>query len=176
MRFIFYIIGIGDIVAVTFGLFGVWGWHGLVPNMLLLIIVSMALAFNNVDYMIVGFIGGVWLDTLYGLPIGSFSVPFIICGMASSLIFQRWLFTEVTWRHFIIVTTLVTVALNAWLWLYTNALHYIKWSPIAIDGKQLLRNAFLLLISNVLLAYPVYVIVELIAQSTIRLKRNKIKL
>jgi len=176
MRFILYVLGIGLIVAITFGLFGVWGWHGFVPNVLLLVIISMALAFNNLDYLVVGLLGGIWLDTAYGLPIGSFAIPFIVCGMASSLAFQRWLFTEVTWKHFIIATILATIAVNFWIWVYTNGLFLVNWSPFAIDGKQLLRNGMLLLVANILLAYPVYVIVELIAQSSTRFKRNKIKL
>lgn len=176
MRYIFYIIGIGAIAALTFGLFNVWGWHGLVPNLLLLAIVSLALAFRNYDYLMVALIGGIWFDTLYGLPIGSFSIPFVLCGTASALIFQRWLFTEMTWIHFMIITIAATLLLNFWLWLYTNLLFFAKWSSLAIHGGQLARNLILIIIANVLLAYPVYVIVELIAHSTLRLKRNKIRL
>lgn len=176
MRYIFYVISIGFIVAITFGLFNVWGWHGLVPNLLLLIIVSVALAFNNMDYLVIGFVGGMWFDTLYGLPIGSFSIPFIVCGMLSSLAFQRWLFSEVTGKHFIITIALATLLLNGWLWLYTNSLFAVGWAPFGIAGGQLLRNMPWLLLSNVLLAYPVYVIVEVLAQSTTRFKRNKIRL
>jgi len=176
MKYVFYIIGIGAIVSLTFGLFNVWAWHGLVPNLLLLAIVSVALAFHNHDYLVIALIGGIWFDTLYGLPIGSFSVPFVLCGAGSALIFRRWLFTEVTWQHFIVVTVAATVILNFWLWLYTNLLFMAEWSPLAIHGGQLLRNITLILIANVLLAYPVYVIVELIARSTLRLRRNKIRL
>lgn len=176
MRYIVYIIIVGALAAITFSLFNIWGWHGFVPNLLLLLIISLSLAFNNTDYLVVGFIGGIWFDTLYGLPIGSFSIPFIACGLISSLVFQRWFFTDVTWKHFLFATVFATVGVNAWLWLYTNALFIVKWSPLAINGSQLLRNITFLLIANVLLAYPVYVIVELIAQSTMRLKRNKIRL
>lgn len=176
MRYIIYIIVIGAIVALTFGLFNQWGWHGFVPNLLLLTILSVTLAFNNFDYLVVGVIGGIWFDTLYGLPIGSFSIPFIVCGLLCSLAFQRWLFTEVKIKHFIFAAILATVMLNFWIWLYTNGLYIVKWSPLAVDGWQLLRNTPLAVIANVLLAYPVYVIVELIAQSSLKLKRHKIKL
>lgn len=176
MRYVFYAITMGLVVAVTFGLFSVWGWQGLVPNLLLLIIVSTALAFNNLDYLMFAFIGGIWFDTLYGLPLGSFAVPFIFIGLACSLAFQRWLFAEVAWWHFILATFLGTIALNAWLWIYTNGLHAFDWSPIAIHSGQLLRTTLFMLVANVLLAYPVYVIVELIAQSTMRFNKNKIKL
>ncbi len=176
MRYLFYIFGIGVIVSLTFGLFNPWGWHGLVPNLLLLVIISIALAFNNLDYLFVGFLGGIWLDTLYGLPIGSFTFPFLICGLLSSLAFQKWLFTEVKGKHFILATLFGTIILNFWLWAYTGALYIVKWSPVAINGSQLLRNMVFLVLANILLAYPMYVIVEVIAQSTSRLKRNKIKL
>lgn len=176
MRYIIYIIITGALVALTFGLFSVWGWHGFVPNFLLLMIVSLALAFHNSDYLLVAFLGGIWFDILYGLPLGSFSIPFILIGGGSSAIFQRWLFTEVTWRHFIITIAVATVALDFWLWLYTNLLFTVHWSPLAISGSQLLHNVVPVLIANVVLAYPVYVAVELIAQSTLRLKRNRLNI
>ncbi|MDQ3018737.1 MAG: hypothetical protein M3Q64_02615 [bacterium] len=176
MRYIFYIIGIGAVVALTFGLFNVWGWHGFVPNILLLAIVSLALAFHNFDYLFIGLIGGVWFDTVYGVPIGSFSIPFLLIGTGSSLVFQKWLFTEVAWKHFIVTVIIATLFLNLWLWLYTSLLFMIKWSPLVIDPQQLLRNMVLVLIANVLLAYPVYVIVELVAQSTSKLRKNRIRL
>ncbi len=176
MRYIVYIIIIGALVAVTFGLFSVWGWHGFVPNLLLLVIVSLALAFHNYDYLFFAFLGGVWFDILYGLPLGSFSIPFILIGAGSSAIFQRWLFTDVTWRHFILTIVVATIALNFWLWIYTNFLFSVHWSAIAISGQQIVRISIPQVIANVLLAYPIYAAVEFITQSTMRLKRNRISL
>lgn len=176
MRYIFYIIITGAIVALTFGLFSVWNWQGFVPNLLLLTIVSLALAFHNEDYLLFAFLGGIWFDILYGLPLGSFSIPFILIGAGSSAVFQKWLFTEVTWRHFLATIAIATIALHVWLWLYTNLLATVHWGHIAISGAQLVRVTIPELIANLVLAYPVYIIVELIAQSTLRLKRNRIHL
>jgi cell shape-determining protein MreD len=176
MRYIFYIILIGAIVGITFGLFRSWGWHGFMPNVILLSIISLSLAFRNYDYMIFAGLGGFWFDILYGLPIGSFTLPFIFVGIISSFVFQRWLFTEVRWQHFLLAVVIATVFIHSWLWLYSNILFVVKWSPIAISGSQLLRTTVLTVVANVLLAYPVYVIVELIAQSRLRLKKNQIRL
>lgn len=176
MRYIIYIIITGSLVALNFGLFNSLGWHGFVPNLLLLVIISLALAFNRNDYLLVAFLGGFWFDILYGLPIGSFTIPFILIGVGSLLIFQRWLFTQVTWRHFIVTVAVATILLHFWLWLYTNILFAIHWGQLAISGRQLTRNTILVLIANVILAYPIYVVVELIAQSTSRLKRHRIKI
>jgi cell shape-determining protein MreD len=176
MRQIVYIIITGALVALTFGLFNALGWHDFVPNLLLVLVVSLALAFNRFDYLIVAFFGGFWFDVLYGLPVGSFSIPLVLIGLGSSQIFQRWLFTEVTWRHFLLAVALATIALHFWLWIYTNLLFTIHWSPLAINGGQLLHSTVTILIANVVLAYPIYVSVELIAQSTSRFKRNRIRI
>ena len=138
--------------------------------------VSLALAFRNYDYLVFAFVGGLWFDVLYGVPIGSFTIPLMLIGFLSSFIFQKWLFTEVKWQHFLSGIVIATLVLHGWIWLYTNALFMVEWSPLSIAGTQLLRTTVFTLIANVLLAYPVYVIVELIAQSTLRWKRNQIKL
>lgn len=176
MKYIFYIIIIGAILGITFGLFSSWGWNGLVPDLILLIVIALAITSENLDYLFVGLIGGFWLDIVYGLPIGSFTIPLIFCGAISSYLLRRWLFSEVRWYHFIGAIAAATILLKFWIWGYGNALFLFNWYYLTVSGKQILANIAYSLVGNILLAYPVYVIVEMIANSQLRWQKHKIRL
>jgi hypothetical protein len=50
------------------------------------------------------------------------------------------------------------------------------WYAVPVSGGQIMRNLIWAIIANVVLAYPVYVIVEMFARSQLRWQKNKIKL
>lgn len=176
MRYIIYIIIIGAILGITFGLFNTWDWNGLVPDLILLMVIALALVFDNFDYLFFGFIGGFWLDILYGLPIGSFTIPLMLCGAISSFGLRQRLFSEIQWYHFVSAIVVATIFLKFWIWAYSNILFFFHWSPLAVSGLQLVHNSFFGILGNVLLAYPVYVIVEMFARSQLRWQKHKLTL
>jgi hypothetical protein len=176
MRYIVYIILAGAIIGLTFGLATSWGWNGFVPNVILLVVIGLALVFENLDYLFFATIGGIWLDISFALPIGSFTVPLIACGAVSSFLLRQYLFSEVKWQHFLGTIVGATILLNVWIWLYTNSVMLLSWYPFAVSGKQILSNLILAIIANVLLAYPVYAIVESVANSQLRWQRHKLRI
>lgn len=176
MKYIIYLILMGAIIGVTFGFFSAWGFRGLVPDLILLIVIALSLVFDNLDYLFVALIGGFWLDVVFALPIGSFTIPFIICGAVSSQLLRKWLFSEIKWYHFAGVIIAATVLLKLWLWGYSNVLTVFQWHAFALSGKQTLHNLIYGIIANVVLAYPVYVVVEMFAHSQLRWQKNKIRI
>lgn len=176
MRYVIYIILIGAIIGITFGLFATWGWNGLVPDLILLLVIALSLVFDNFDYLFVGLIGGFWMDVVYGLPIGSFIIPFALCGAISSFFLRKWLFSEIKWYHFISAIIVATLFVKLWIGFYTNLLVIFHWFPYAVSWKQLLKNISFGVIANIVLAYPMYVIVEMFARSQLRWQKNKIRL
>lgn len=178
MRYFFYLIFVAFIIGLIFGVFRFWSLGGFVPDLLLLLTLSLALAFKDSDYLFVAFVGGVWTDILYGLPIGSFTLIYLLAGAMSSWIFGKWLFagSGVKWQHFILTVMIATLASLLWIWLYTNLLYSIDFSAVALSGTQTLRSGLMTLLANVVFAYPVYVIVELMASYTLKFKSNQIKL
>jgi hypothetical protein len=176
MKYLVYIIVVGAIIGVTFGLFSSWGWNGLVPDLILLIVIALALTSDNFDYLFLGVVGGFWLDVVYGLPIGSFTIPFLVCGIISSFLIRKSLFSEIHWYHFVGAIAAATILLKLWIWGYSNVLFLFHWDHLAVSGKQILSNLWLSLIGNILLAYPVYVIVEMFVNSQLRWQKHKIKL
>lgn len=176
MRYIIYIIIVGAILGITFGLFSTWGWNGLVPDLILLIVIALSLVFDNFDYLFFGLVGGFWLDVVFGLPIGSFTIPLMLFGAISSYLLKQRLFSEIRWYHFIGAIAAATVLLKLWIWGYSNLLFFFDWNAIPVSGPQLLRNIALSVIANVILAYPVYIIVEMFARSQLRWQKNKLTL
>lgn len=176
MKYIIYIILVGAIIGTTFGLFGSWGFRGLVPDLILLIVIALSLVFDNLDYLFVALVGGFWMDVVFALPIGSFTLPFVLCGLASSQLLRKWLFSEVEWYHFAGVIIAATIFLKLWLWGYSNLLFIFQWHSFALSGPQILRNVIFAVIANVALAYPVYVIVEMFARSQLRWGKNKLRI
>lgn len=176
MRFIIYIFLVGAIVGTTFGLFGVWGFRGLVPDLILLIVIALSLIFDDLDYLFVALVGGFWMDVVFSLPIGSFTIPFVLCGLASSKLLRKWLFSEIKWYHFVAVIIAATLFLKLWLWGYSNLLFFFQWHSFSLSGKQMARNLIFAIIANVALAYPVYVIIEMFARSRLRWGKNKLRI
>ena len=54
MKYIIYVIIVGAIIGITFGLFTSWGWNGLVPDLVLLMVIALSLVFDGFDYLYVG--------------------------------------------------------------------------------------------------------------------------
>ncbi len=176
MRYIVYIILIGAIIGITFGIFSVWGWNGLVPDLILLLVIALSVVFDTLDYLFVAIVGGIWLDVVYGLPIGSFTIPLALCGTISSYVLRRWLFSEIRWYHFVGAIAAATVLVKVWVWLYANLLFIFHWFSYGVSGKEMSGHLVFGIIFNVILAYPVYVVVEAFARSQLRWQKHRIKL
>ena len=176
MRYIIYIVLVGAIIGVTFGLFSIWGWNALVPDLILLVVIALSLVFETNDYLFVAVLGGFWLDIVYGLPVGSFIIPLALCGAISSFFLKKWLFSEVQWYHFVIAIIAATLLVKLWIGFYSNLLFIFNWFDYAVSWRQIFSNLIYAVIANVVLAYPVYVIVEMFAQSQLRWEKNKIRL
>ncbi len=69
-----------------------------------------------------------------------------------------------------------TLLVKLWIGFYTNLLFLFNWYELAVSWRQLFANMFLGVIANVVLAYPIYVVVEMFARSQLRWEKNKIRL
>ncbi len=144
--------------------------------MVLLVVIALSVIFDNFDYLFVAAIGGFWLDVVYGLPIGSFTIPFALCGAISSYFLRKWLFSEFRWYHFVMAIAVATIFVKLWIGFYGNMLFLFHWFSFGISWKQLLGNLIFGVIANVILAYPIYVIVEMFARSQLRWQKHRIRL
>ena len=116
------------------------------------------------------------MELVLGLPIGAISLGLIITGTVTYLILNRWLFSEKPWQYFLLAVAIGTIVINLWMWLYVNILNVFEWSQFNISFVLISRRAFLALILNIMLIYPIYALIELIVHYLQTSSRNKIKL
>jgi len=176
MKYLIYLVLIGAVIGVTSGLFNSWGLSLVVPDLILLLVIALSVIFETLDYLFVAVVGGFWLDIVYSLPIGSFTIPLVLCGAASSFFLKRWLFTEIRWYHFMLAILAATVFLKVWIWGYANVIFLTHWFNYGISWKQMLRRLPLNILSNLIVAYPLYTIVEMFARSQLRWQKNRLRL
>ncbi len=176
MKYLIYAIVVICLAALESSVFAVLGTGSFYPSFLLLAVISVALAFDNYDYVFFGLVGGVLFDILYGLPVGSFTIPLIACGVLVTGVIRKILFTDINWQHFILIVIFATLLIHLWLGFYVNLLSITEWSAITLNWMQLLKKLPWSIAANLIFAYPVFVSVEKLAEWNQRFGRNNIRL
>ena len=176
MKWLIYILITAIVIVVEQGLFRTIHLGSFAPDLFLLFTLAALWSSNNFDYLLFAALGGFWLELVVGLPVGSISLGLVLVGTAGYLILNRWLFSEKPWQYFLLAVALGTLVSNLWMWLYVNTLSMFQWSYIQISFSVITWRTLSALILNILLVYPIYALIELIARYLQTKSRNKIKL
>jgi cell shape-determining protein MreD len=176
MKWLIYILFTALIIVVEQGLFRTLYLGAFAPDLFLLLTLATLWSSNNFDYLLFAVLGGIWMELVLGLPIGSLSFGLIIVGTTTYLILNRWLFSEKPWQYFLLAVVLGTIGTNLWLWVYVNILNVFMWSQFQISFALIYHRIFYALILNIILIYPIYAIIELIARYLQTSSKNRIKL
>lgn len=168
MKWIVYILIILLVAIIDQSVFNVFHLGLYAPDLLLLFVLAVVWSFNNYDFLIFAVLGGFWLETLAGLPVGGLILGLIITGSLAYLLINRWLFSEKPWQYFFGAMVVGTILVHVWLWSYTNLLTMFDWSYITISGKMMLRGLLPALLVNSILTYPILIITESVAKITQR--------
>ncbi len=168
MKWLLYVVIILLIAIIDQSLFNVFHLGLFTPDLLLLFVLSVVWSFNNYDFLIFAVLGGFWLETLSGFPVGSMILSLILIGSLSYLLINRWLYSEKPWQYFFGAMIVGTVIVHLFLWLYTNGLHVFGWTQIYVSGKMMLRSLLPALLMNTLFTYPILIITEWLAKITQR--------
>lgn len=176
MKWLFYILFIVFTVVVNQTLFRVVDFGFFVPDLILLFSLAVVWSFTNYDYVLIGLLGGTWLEVSSGLPVGSVSVGLILTASAAYLVLNRWLFSEKPWQYFLGAVVLGTVLIRVWLWLYANILAGMEISNTAPSVAVNLRALLPAILVNLFLIYPVFALVELMAKYLQNFSKNKLQL
>lgn len=176
MKWLLYILLIVIAVVINQTLFRIIDFGYFVPDLMLLLSLAVVWSFTNYDYLWFGLLGGTWLEILAGLPIGSFSLGLIFTGSIAYLVLNRWLFSEKPWQYFLGAVVLGTVLVRIWLWLYSNLLAGMEISTTAASVSVNWSSLLPAIIVNLLLIYPVFALIEIIAKYLQNFSRNKLQL
>jgi hypothetical protein len=131
---------------------------------------------NNFDFLIFGIFGGIWLEVFLGLPIGSISLGLILVGSLAYLAINRWVFSEKPWQYFLGAVFLGTLFTRIWLWLFSTFLFNMKFSDLVVGIDYIWKGFLPALLVNLLLIYPVFIVVEIFAKYLQSFARNKLQL
>lgn len=168
MKWLVYVLIILVIAIVDQSLFNVFHLGLFTPDLLLLFALSTVWSFNNYDFLIFAVLGGFWLETLAGLPVGSLILGLIITGSLAYLLINRWLFSEKPWQYFFGAIVVGTILVHVWIWGYTSILSNFNWTHVVISGKLMLSGLIPALVVNTILTYPILIITESLARITQR--------
>ncbi len=168
MKWIVYIVIILVVVIIDQSLFNVFHLGRYTPDLLLLFILATVWSFNNYDFLIFAVLGGFWLETLSGLPVGSLILGLIITGSLAYVLINRWLFSEKPWQYFFGAMVIGTILVHVWMWLYTSVLAMFGWSHVTISGQGMLRGLIPALLINIVFTYPILIVIESLAKITQR--------
>jgi cell shape-determining protein MreD len=176
MKWLIYILITAIVIVIEQGLFRTIHLGAFAPDLFLLFTLAALWSSNNFDYLLFAVLGGFWMELVLGVPVGSMSLGLLLVGTVTYLVLNRWLFSEKPWQYFLLAVALGTVVSNLWLWLYVNMLSVFGWSNIQISLTVVTHRTLLALILNIILVYPIYAIIELIARYLQTKSRNKIKI
>lgn len=168
MKWLLYILLILLVVIIDQSVFNIIHLGHFTPDLLLLFTLAVVWSFNNFDYFIFAGIGGFWMETMMGLPVGSLIISLVLVGSLAYLIVNRWLYSEKPWQYFAGAIILGTIVVHLWLWLYTGLLYTFNWSEVVVTSGSMLRSLLPAILINLLLTYPIVIITELLAKFTQR--------
>jgi hypothetical protein len=176
MKWFIYILFIITVVVLNQTLFRVIEFGFFVPDLLLLFTLAVVWSFNNFDFLVFGLLGGTWLEILAGLPIGSLSIGIMLVGSLAHVILNRWLFSEKPWQYFLGAVALGTLLIRLWMWFYTALLAYWEFTSTSASFAVVWQGLLPALVVNLLLIYPIFALVEMLAKYAQNFSKNKLQL
>ncbi len=176
MKWLIYILITAAVIVIEQGLFRVVHLGAFAPDLFLLLTLATLWSSNNFDYLIFAVFGGLWLELVTGLPVGSISLGLVIVGTGSYWILHRWLFSEKPWQYFLLAVVVGTFVQNVWLCVYVAVLSIFSWTYMQLNFSIIMHRTLLSLLLNIILIYPVYIVIELIVRYLQTASRNKLKL
>lgn len=174
MKWFIYVLVIVCIIVIQQSLYNTFPLGLYAPDILLLVALAIVWATNNFDFLIFAVLGGFWTEINYGLPVGTVILSLIVYGSIAYLVIHRWLFSDKSWLHFFGAVAVGTIFINVWSWIYISILHTFNWSSTSISFGLFVRSLLPALIVNLLLTYPIFVMIELLVKYIQKLSRPSV--
>ncbi len=176
MKWPLFTLIVFSVVVVYQSVFRVVDLGLFVPDLMLLLVLASVWSFNNYDFIFFALLGGTWLEIFSGLPIGAISLGLIILGSLAYLVLNRWLFSEKPWQFFLGAVALGTLFAKFWLWAYVNMLSNMDLIGLDVGIALVWRSFLPTLLVNLLLIYPIFAGMELLAKYLHNFSRDKLQL
>ncbi len=156
MKYAIYFFIIIILAGVNFGVFPTLSFYGVLPNLLLILLVTVSLSKAKPELsFFVAFIGGLILDFSSGIFFGSFTITFLCLALILELITKNFLVIDIDWKYQIIIFILVLILANLLLYGFSLLAFYLHWVKEKADFTPLKGTLLPFLAYNLLLFYPI---------------------
>lgn len=176
MKWALFFILIFAIVVIHQAVFSIADLGYWTPDLLLLLTLAVVWSFSNFNFIFIAVLGGLWLEILLGLPVGALSLGMVLIGSILQVVINKWFYSEKPWQFFVIGVVAGTIVLQTWIYLYTQSLSALEIGTITFPREYFWRSLIPASIMNLLLIYPVFALVELMAKYLQNLSKNKLQL
>lgn len=156
MKYIVYFIVIILNFVLTKDLFGHLTLGGAIPNLNLLLVIIAASESEKLDFLFIAFVAGIFTDIGFGLPIGTFSLGFVMAGFLSHTLFHGPLSLSVGWKNFGIIVFVSVLLTYMWTIVFSKLALVMGILPFSLSFGQLWHIIFFTLIYNLVLAFPMF--------------------
>jgi rod shape-determining protein MreD len=173
MKYLIYFITVILLVGIHIGLFGYFKFFGVTPNVLLLFVVGCCLQREADDSFFIALVGGIFLDILSGIFVGSFTFAFLLLALLLYFLIRRLVVFELSWRYLLAVTILATIFVNLFAWAADAVAFHYGWSQVVINIQVLKTHIPLEIVYNLLLAYPLYALATWLQNFILNLQGKK---
>jgi len=176
MKYFIYFAAIIILVGINTGLFPYIKFFGVQPNLPLLFLVGACLQRDAEDSFFIALCAGLFLDTLSGIFIGSFTFGFLLLALLLFVVIHRLVVFELSWKYLFAVSIFATVFTQACAWAINSAAFHYGWSQVSLNGSQLRNKIVFEIIYNLILAYPLYAFATFLKNGILQLqgKRHRI--
>ena len=162
MRYIIYIVLLILLCGLSVGLSPLIKIHTQVPNLLFLLVWLWSLEKADDDFLFLALVAGLFLDFFSGLSVGTFTVPLLLLALAGHLIIENFFVSELKLKYLALLLLpaqmlFVLLSLGVGLLLNRGGL----WVSIS-SGGALVDNFVISFLYNLLLLYPVYVLINVV--------------
>ena len=173
MKYFIYLITILISIGLTAGIFSLFPILRGVPQLLLVLVIVVAVARKNLDFIFIAIVAGIFLDLLTSLAFGSYILSFAFLGFLSKYIFREYLITSNTWKHLPWIISIAILIQHIWFWVYNSLLFRFDQLALPIGLVDIIFTSFGAIIYTAILFFPAYWMIEKISQFMEKLDLRK---
>ncbi len=156
MKYVLYLLSIVILAGLNSGGLKPLAIAGVVPNLLLLAVISVSFDRENKDYLWFALVAGVFFDFFSTVPMGSFTIPFILVALMLRFFITNVAVYELSFKYILSLTVAAVLGYHGLFMAYYFIFSSMSGIPSLLSAKELLVKLPYQVAYNVVLLLPVY--------------------
>jgi rod shape-determining protein MreD len=159
MKYVVYLLVLIVLCGLNVGLAPFMQIRGQAPNLLFLLVLVFALDKNSFDFLFLAFFGGLFLDFYSGAFLGSFTFSLLLAGFLLNIAVRQLLVLEINLKYLSLILVPSQAVLFFGFYFYNWIIFKAGLNPYFLNWKEFLPGFAVAFFYNLLLLYPVYILV-----------------